>query len=94
MFFVQAWGQGLVGIINNVDNVSSASSVHSVHSNNNDHNNNYCNNNYIEDACGGSSPHPQTLGAAGRLHGGCADQNKSIIAVTVAMGLFWSAHPP
>ena len=33
-------------------------------------------------------------GAAGRLHGGVADQNKPMATVTAMLDLFWSAHPP
>ena len=46
---------------------------------------------------GRPSSRPQSLqlaGAAGRLHGGCADQNKPMATVTAMMDLFWSVHPP
>ena len=46
---------------------------------------------------GRPSSRPQSLqlaGAAGRLHGGCADQNKPMATVTAMMDFFWSAHPP
>ena len=36
---------------------------------------------------------PRLAGAAGRLHGRCADQNKPMDTVTAMMHLFWSAHP-
>ena len=36
---------------------------------------------------------PRLAGAAGRLHGGCADQNKPMATVTAIMDLFWFAHP-